>query len=357
MALTQKQLFFTEALLHWNQTENTRTMPWKGVRDPYCIWLSEIILQQTRVEQGLPYYQRLIAQFPTVFDLAAASEAEVMKLWQGLGYYSRARNMHHTAKKVAQEMNGKFPASYAALQALRGVGSYTAAAIASFAFHEPVAVVDGNVIRILSRFFGIATPFDTTEGKKEFALLAQQLASTKHIAAYNQAIMDFGAVICTPHQPACANCALAEKCWALRHKHTTLLPVRVKKMVKKKREMLFVIATNDNHIFLEQRTDSDIWKHLFQPPLIELPVLNSSAVQQIIAAYWGIKAIALQGEIQTYKQTLTHQQLVLHFATLQWNTEVERVFGKKFLRISLNEIGKYAFPKTIALHLQKIGVT
>ncbi len=197
--------FFRKALLKWHMEDNNRILPWKQERDPYKIWLSEIILQQTRAAQGLPYYLRFAAEYPTIHDLAAAEDEAVFRLWQGLGYYNRCRNLLHTARYIAGKRNGHFPDDYHEIRQLKGIGSYTAAAIASFAFHQPYAVVDGNVLRVLSRFGGIDTPVDTPEGKKVFQVLAQELLDKEHNAAYNQAIMDFGASVCTPAIPKCVS--------------------------------------------------------------------------------------------------------------------------------------------------------
>ena len=216
-------------MLKWNKEKNRRAMPWKGEKNPYYIWLSEIILQQTRVEQGLPYFLRFKEKYPTVKQLAEAKEDEVMKLWQGLGYYSRARNLHATAKNIQQNFKGKFPETFDELKKLKGIGDYTAAAISSFAFGEKKAVVDGNVIRVLSRVFGIETAFDTTEGEKQFAQLAQQLIDEKTPGIYNQSIMDFGAVICTPQNPKCSECPFNKICVARKESKIEELPYRSKK--------------------------------------------------------------------------------------------------------------------------------
>ncbi|NJN78344.1 MAG: A/G-specific adenine glycosylase, partial [Saprospiraceae bacterium] len=223
---------FTPNLLFWF-SKNYRPMPWKGERNPYYIWLSEIILQQTRVEQGLPYFLKFKENYPTIKDLAAATEDEVMLLWQGLGYYSRARNLHFTAKYITYELDGIFPNTYSEIIRLKGVGSYTAAAIASFAYNLPHAVVDGNVYRVLSRYFGIHTPIDSTEGKKQFEKLANDLIDKERAADYNQAIMDFGATHCTPRNPSCSACILSSNCIGFNTQKNDILPVKTKKIKKK----------------------------------------------------------------------------------------------------------------------------
>ncbi|MCO5281063.1 MAG: A/G-specific adenine glycosylase [Chitinophagales bacterium] len=347
---------FAKLLLEWNQTANQRSMPWKGETNPYLIWLSEIILQQTRVEQGLPYYQNFVKKFPKVKDLASAPETEIMKLWQGLGYYSRARNLHFTAKYIYKELKGVFPNNYKDLLKLKGVGSYTAAAIASFAFNEPVAVVDGNVIRVFSRVLGIHTPFDSTKGKKQFFELAQNHICRKHPAKYNQAIMDFGATVCTPKNPACQSCVFAEHCYAFNKGKVNVLPVKAKPLVKKKRTFVFVILTNGKEIFLEQRTEKDIWKHLFQPPIIEVFDEGNFSVEEVIAAHFGIKKVVLENKPETHKQTLTHQQLNMHFVQIKWSKEAAAIFKKQFQAVSVAQLNQFALPKAVALHFHKISL-
>ena len=244
---------FTKKLLKWF-VSNYRPLPWKGEKNPYLIWLSEIILQQTRVEQGLPYYEKFRKKYPTIKDLALAPEDEVMKLWEGLGYYSRARNLHTTAKFISKDLDGIFPKTHKEILALKGVGSYTAAAIASFAYNLPYAVVDGNVYRVLSRYFGIATPIDSTDGKKEFALLAQELLATEKPGAYNQAIMDFGATHCMPKQPKCITCLLNKKCKAFTENRIDILPVKTKKIKKRTRYLNYLIINQGNQVFINKRT-------------------------------------------------------------------------------------------------------
>ena len=232
---------FRSALMRWNQQHNRRSMPWKGEKDAYRIWLSEIILQQTRVDQGLAYYERFVTQYPRITDLAAAPDAQVMKLWEGLGYYSRCRNLMATARLIAEKYNGVFPQQYDAIYALKGIGPYTAAAIASFAFNLPHAVVDGNVYRVLSRVFGIASAIDSTEGKKEFSQLAQELIDRGNPSGYNQAIMDFGATVCKPQQPACDACPFQKHCIAYQEDRIAQLPVKKKKLLQRTRFFYFFL--------------------------------------------------------------------------------------------------------------------
>jgi A/G-specific adenine glycosylase len=356
MNRSRLQQLFTKTLLEWHRNENTREFPWKGIKEPYRIWLSEIILQQTRATQGLPYYQKFISHFPYITDLAAASEDAVLKLWQGLGYYARARNLHHTAKKIVYEMGGKFPESYRELLKLKGIGPYTAAAIASFAFGEAVAVVDGNVVRLLSRFFGIAIPFNISEGKKVFFALAQKLIDPSAPSEYNQAIMDFGAVVCTPVNPDCLRCAFSPKCFAYRHKQVENLPVRAKKNEKKYRHFLFVVARYRNQIFIEKRQGNDIWKNLYQLPMIELSADDENSIERALAQLFQQNNTVIEGELKTYRQQLTHRHLDMSFVNVRCNKVIAHWLSKKYLAVPLTEIAQYAFPKTIALHLQKIGL-
>ena len=248
---------------------NKRDLPWRSTRNPYHIWLSEIILQQTRVDQGMAYYLKFIKVFPTVNDLAAASEEQVLKLWQGLGYYSRARNLHFSAKYVVEQLSGVFPSTYDEILKLKGVGDYTASAIASFCFNEVAAVVDGNVYRVLSRYFGISTPINSTKGIKEFKLLAQELIDVKDPGTHNQAIMEFGARMCKPQNPDCISCPLNESCVAVSEKLIKNLPVKVKKIKIKQRFFNYlVIQTKDKKTKIGKR-ENGIWKNLYEFPLIE----------------------------------------------------------------------------------------
>ena len=260
---------FNQTLTHW-YSDNKRSLPWRKTKDPYFIWLSEIILQQTRVDQGLPYYESFVASFPTVFELANATEEHVLKLWQGLGYYSRARNLHFTAKHIVSEFNGEFPNTYDELIKLKGVGDYTASAIASICFNEPTAVVDGNVYRVLARYFGIDTPINSTKGIKEFKALAQNLLPKQLVGDYNQAIMEFGARQCKPANPNCDVCPLNNSCLSLAKGRVDKLPVKLKKTkITKKYFNFLVFVSNDEKTILEQRTKNGIWKNLYQFPLIE----------------------------------------------------------------------------------------
>lgn len=271
---------FTYEILTWYD-QNKRNLPWRNTTSPYFIWLSEIILQQTKVDQGLPYYEKFISNFPTVQDLAKASEDEVLKNWQGLGYYSRARNLHKTAKIITEKYNGNFPSTYNEIIQLKGIGPYTAAAIASFAFKQKTAVVDGNVYRVLSRFFNISTPIDSTKGKKQFEELANILIDEKHPDLFNHAIMDFGAMQCTPKSPNCIQCPLSDNCEGYNKNLITQLPFKEKKTKIRNRYFNYLIVEKDHLFLFEKREEKGIWKNMYQFPLIESGIsLDSSPFDQ-----------------------------------------------------------------------------
>ena len=259
---------FQKEIINWYQI-NKRTLPWRNTIDPYVIWLSEIILQQTRVEQGLPYFHKFLESFPTLSDFANASEDQVLKLWQGLGYYSRGRNMLITAQQVMADYNGIFPTAYDQLIKLKGVGEYTAAAISSFSANENKAVLDGNVFRVLARHFGIAEPINSTVGKKLFAKLSQELIVGEKASLYNQAIMEFGALQCKPKSPKCEICPIAMSCYAFNHQQVNSLPVKLKKVKIRERWFNYFIGINDDHILINHRKAGDIWQKLYDFPLIE----------------------------------------------------------------------------------------
>ncbi|WP_428661072.1 A/G-specific adenine glycosylase [Runella sp.] len=295
--------FFAKKLIKWYEYHH-RDLPWRQTRDPYYIWLSEIILQQTRVAQGLPYYERFVNTYPTVFDLANASEQEVIRLWQGLGYYSRARNLHQTAKYIVQELNGVFPPNYAGLLRLKGIGPYTAAAIASFAYDEPVAVVDGNVYRVLARVFGIDTDITGGEGQRQFAKLAAELISQEQPATYNQAIMEFGAVQCTPSAPDCLLCPVQQECLAFATGRIHLLPVKIKKTKVRERFFNYFVIVQNGRVAMRQRTAKDIWQQLYDFYLIESDAPVESADE--FSDNQPLKSIFLQTIITPPKRIFTH---------------------------------------------------
>jgi A/G-specific adenine glycosylase len=260
---------FSPLIIEWYR-QNKRDLPWRNTKDPYKIWLSEIILQQTRVDQGLEYYNKFISHYPTVKDLAKATEQDVLNDWQGLGYYSRARNLHYSAKYIAEELHGEFPKSYEQILKLKGVGKYTAAAIASFAFGECKAVVDGNVFRLLSRYFNIDTPIDSTKGQKDFQELADTIISKQNPATHNQAIMEMGAVVCKPKQPKCTLCPLAENCIAFEENIVLERPVKKTKTKIRNRYFHYLIYLQNDKTWLQKRTKKDIWQNMYQFPLVEL---------------------------------------------------------------------------------------
>ncbi|MDD2314738.1 MAG: A/G-specific adenine glycosylase [Proteiniphilum sp.] len=262
------QTDITSRLLSW-YNEHKRDLPWRATEDPYLVWLSEVILQQTRVAQGWNYYLRFVDRFPDVQSLAEAEEEEVLKLWQGLGYYTRARNLHAAAKQILHNFHGTFPSEYTHILSLKGVGKYTAAAISSIAFRAPYAVVDGNVFRVLSRLFAIETPIDTTGGKKIISELAQSLIHPVQPGTYNQAIMDFGSLVCTPSQPKCADCPLQVYCKAYDIKKVSLFPVTSRKVIIRKRYFNYFHIIQGSHTFIQKRNESDIWKNLYEFPLVE----------------------------------------------------------------------------------------
>jgi len=316
---------FSNLLVQW-YLQNKRDLPWRNDTNPYTIWLSEIMLQQTRVAQGLPYYLRFTQAFPTVFDLANASEQEVLKLWQGLGYYSRARNLHKTAQQIANGHNGKFPQTYKELLKLKGVGEYTAAAIASFAFNEDVAVLDGNVYRVLSRFFGIHADISSAGAKKEFTQLANLVLPISNANLFNQAIMEFGALQCVPKNPDCDQCIFNDSCMALQKKEVALLPVKSKKGKVTTRFFNYLVFSDDqNHTIVQQRTAKGIWHNLYEFPLLETS--EGSTETDVIELIHSQKIIGneilnislINANIIVHK--LSHQRLFIRF----WEVNVSGI--------------------------------
>jgi A/G-specific adenine glycosylase len=348
---------FTALLMHWNRMENDRRMPWKGEKDPYRIWLSEIILQQTRVEQGRAYYERFISQYPTIRDLALAPEKEVFKLWEGLGYYSRCRNLIHTAKTIMQEFGGKFPDSYPQILSLKGIGRYTAAAIASFAFGLPYAVVDGNVIRVLSRLAGIESPVDLPATRKAINQLADAFLDRKNPGTYNQAMMDFGATVCKPQQPLCVRCPMQEICVAFRQGRTNLIPVKLAKPEKKQRWFYYLLLESRGRVLVRERTGSDIWKNLHELVLVESPEeLAPKAIAKHPQFSPWLPADALDDALLSdpRSQLLTHQRIRGRFLHLRLRGSLPEK-PETYRWVSRKELGQLAFPKYILAYLQEIG--
>ena len=384
---------FSNTILSWFR-ENGRELPWRETKNPYAIWLSEIILQQTRIAQGREYWERFMAQYPTVQDLAAAHEDEVLKLWQGLGYYSRARNLHTAAKQIVAL--GHFPDTLEGIKQLKGVGDYTAAAIGSFAFDIPAAVVDGNVYRVLARYFGIDTPINSTQGKKEFAALAQSLlpsskasdslssfspasdfqSSLSLVAAYNQAMMDFGAIQCTPQSPKCLLCPLAETCEAMRTNRVAELPVKQKTMKVKTRHLSYIYIRCKGETAIHRRGEGDIWQGLWEPfnasdiaeacasPSSAQASLSStkfstsltklSSFKKELAADLHLSNVdALQLLAQDVKHVLTHRILLADFYLLE--TDAHPQLPDDYIWIKEEEIEDYGIPRLIELLLEKIS--
>jgi A/G-specific adenine glycosylase len=306
--------YFSEKVVEWYE-ENKRELPWRANREPYRIWLSEIILQQTRVTQGLPYYQKFIEEFPNVEDLARASEEKVLRLWQGLGYYSRARNLHKCAKAVVLNFNGKFPTSFEQLKTLPGIGDYTAAAIASIAFSQPVAVVDGNVYRVLSRIFGVDAEINSPQGKKIFSALANELVHPKNPGGHNQAVMEFGALFCKPQNPACDECVFKSICFAAAKKLQDALPVKTKARAPRKRYFYYIVVQKGNSLLMKKREGKDIWHGLYDFYLIEKK--KSVAVKSLVEESGLLKKAKDFEVTPVYKHVLTHQIIHSRFIVVK----------------------------------------
>jgi len=343
---------FSKNIIGWYY-KNKRALPFRNCSDPYKIWLSEIILQQTRVEQGLPYFNTFIEKYPKIELLAKASENEVLKLWQGLGYYSRARNMHITAKEITEKYNGVFPNNYKKLLSLKGVGNYTAAAICSFSFNLPYAVVDGNVIRVLSRYFGVQIPFDNNEGKKVFEQLAQELLIDERAGENNQAIMEFGALQCKPKSPNCKPCPLKDSCFAYNNKMVSELPKKTKKLKIRKRYFDFFIIKNKENIFIQKR-EKGIWKGLYQFPLIENTVEKSESSIQDSKAFRSLstKPIEISKISPVLKHKLTHQTIFARF----WHIESKTENIADSESINKQELKRYPIPRLLEKYLENIGM-
>ena len=322
---------FTQTILHW-YAENGRDLPWRRTRDPYAVWLSEIILQQTRVAQGLAYWERFMEHFPTVDDLAAAPEDEVLRLWQGLGYYSRARNLHAAAKQIVAM--GGFPDTLEGIRSLKGVGDYTAAAIGSIAFGLPAAVVDGNVYRVLARYFGIATPVGTTEAKKEFTALANRLLPADAPAAFNQGMMDFGATCCTPANPACLTCPLQPSCVAFRDGRIDLLPVKKEAAKPVERHLTYVYVRVDGFVAIHRRGAGDIWQGLWEPWLTDEVPADARLL------------------VRGFKHQLTHRTLFADFYL--WEPSARPALPEGYRWIEEAELDRYAKPRLFELLLERL---
>ncbi|MCR4765099.1 MAG: A/G-specific adenine glycosylase [Bacteroidaceae bacterium] len=346
---------FSSTILIW-YAQHRRELPWRNTNDPYRIWISEIILQQTRVSQGYDYFLRFMQRFPTVQSLADAPEDEVMRLWQGLGYYSRARNLHAAAKSIcahAKNNSSIFPTTYAEVRALKGVGDYTAAAICSFAYNMPYAVVDGNVYRVLARYFDIDEPIDTTRGKKMFAALAQDQLDPSCPADYNQAIMDFGALMCTPQSPQCTTCPLADSCMALRTGRVDVLPLKEKKLAIKTRYFHYLWVNADGYTYIHKRTERDIWQNLYELPLVESDhqLTPSELLQSIQPMLAPDEAPQLTLVRQGVKHVLTHRIIMADFYAIHLPANSHSFAA--YQKIKIEQVSDYAFPRLITLFLDK----
>ena len=345
---------FSQQLLHWYNA-SYRQLPWRETKDPYAIWLSEVILQQTRVEQGTKYYFAFLENYPTILDLAEAPQDDVLRLWQGLGYYSRARNLHATAMIVRDHYNGIFPSNYKDILMLPGVGPYTAAAIASFAFDIPEAAVDGNVYRFLSRLFGIQTPIDSPKGQKEFKLLAQSLISQKHPGNFNQAMIEFGAIVCKPANPTCSICVFRDQCYAHKHQIIKELPVKSNKTKVRNRHIIFLILNdNEGQTLIQKRDDSDIWAGLYQFPMLEFeqpfPDFTSQVLQQA-HPFFSSQNFRIQQISSEVRHILSHQKLFTRFIHIHVETLPSEIFINSEIRF-MDQLHEKAFPRLITRYLE-----
>jgi A/G-specific adenine glycosylase len=343
----------SQILMDWYR-KNQRDLPWRRTNDPYAIWLSEVILQQTRVEQGMPYWLRFMEDFPTVTDLADADEREVLRLWQGLGYYSRARNLHSAAKVIRDDYQGVFPNKYEQIRALKGIGDYTAAAIGSIAFNLPYAVVDGNVYRFLSRIFAISTPIDSTNGKKEFSVLANELIDKSNPGIFNQAMMEFGAMLCKPSNPDCSNCPFNQYCQSYAVNAVSEYPVKSKKIKTRNRYFDFLILSDEKNTILQKREEKDIWQGLYQFPVIESEAKNKSKLELANSEV----AIHLKGSPHhivkssaIVKHVLSHQIIYAKF----WWIKLENIpsmGATDYIDIPWSQLSNYGMPQLLVKYLE-----
>ena len=345
--------FIQDTLINWYE-ENHRDLPWRNNPSPYEVWISEVILQQTRVNQGMDYYLHFTKKWPTVNDLAQASEEEVLKMWQGLGYYSRARNLHHCAKQVVEQYKGEFPSDFEKLKQLKGIGNYTAAAIASIAYNLPHAVVDGNVYRVLARLFDINTPININEGQKLFAQLADELLNRNQPGLHNQALMEFGALHCTPKNPNCLLCPLQAQCLAFAHQTVMLRPVKLAKTKISTRYFNYLILRINDGLYLHKRSDNDIWKNLYDFPCIESQ--KPMTVEEVIASETFLQliennpfTIIKSSPIFTHK--LTHRTILAHFIEIKLEKELLQIQTNDLFLARETELGSFPIPRLIDLYL------
>jgi A/G-specific adenine glycosylase len=345
---------FAERLIAWYRT-NARELPWRNTRNPFRIWLSEIILQQTRVEQGRPYYERFVTEFPDIKSLADSSEEKVLRLWQGLGYYSRARNLHKAARQIRDSHGGAFPKNYEEIRALSGIGDYTAAAIASFAFQHSYPVVDGNVYRFLSRLFGIETPIDSTAGKKEFLVLARELILDAPPDQFNQAVMEFGALQCVPVNPDCDACVFRSDCAARRLKKVDSLPVKAKKQKVRDRHFNYLVIREGGYLYLRQRTSKDIWQHLWEFPMIES--IRPWKPEKLLAAcreLFPTEKMEIKGASHKARHLLSHQSL--HATFYEFTVKGKTALPKDWKKVALTKLENYPIPRLVEKYLQQSGL-
>lgn len=343
-------------LLDWYE-KNRRELPWRETSDPYFIWISEIILQQTRVQQGWDYFLRFTRAFPDVQTLASASEHDVLKLWQGLGYYSRARNLHAAAKQIVSQFNGVFPSEYEDILSLKGVGEYTAAAIASIAFNLPYAVVDGNVNRVISRLFAVETPINTAKGKKTITEIAQSLLLHEHAGTYNQAMMDFGSLICTPAQPKCEECPLQTHCMAYTMKKVSEFPVKNRKKSVRNRYFVYLHIRHRNKTYLQKRNKSDIWKNLYEFPLIELEAptdfVKLQQTREFKTLFNSLSHINIKSQ-KSFKHVLSHQVIYADFYEVSVADNHYFELKEPYISVPESTLGDYPVSRLIAKYLETI---
>lgn len=339
-------------LVDWYE-KNKRDLPWRDTNDPYIIWISEIILQQTRVVQGYDYFCRFIQKYPDVYSLAKANEEDVLKLWQGLGYYSRARNLHSAAKDVVTRFNGKFPERYEDVLSLKGIGEYTAAAIASFSYNQPYAVVDGNVFRVLSRLFAVETPIDTPKAKKVFGQIAFEILDKNNPGIHNQAIMELGALQCTPLNPECNNCPLVNCCAAYSADTVMNYPVKSGKTVQKNRYFNYLDIRSGDYIYIRKRVENDVWKNLYEFPLIETD--SNLSMEQLLsderfAVLFSDREIVVKFQIK-YKHVLSHRIINASFYKVELEQELKN--DGDFIKIPIDEIAKYPTSRLVHKYIEK----
>lgn len=344
-------LFFSNNIIQWYNI-NKRKLPWRETKSAYLVWVSEIILQQTRVDQGSAYYIRFIERFPDIVSLAKASEDDVLKMWQGLGYYTRARNLHKGAKQVVSEMNGLFPSTFEQIKSIKGIGDYTAAAISSIVFNLPTPAIDGNVFRVLSRVFGVFEPIDTATGKRTFKELSLQLIDRNRPSDYNQAVMEFGALLCKPKSPRCETCPFESQCYALKNGKIEQLPIKSKKVKTRERFFNYLIIETEQHVFMNKRSDNDIWKNMFDFPLIETSKdINIDTLTQ--TDHWNTvfkkQDVIITQLSNNFKHILTHQHITARFIHI--SIKNENFLPTHFIRIDKRNIFELAVPKIIENYL------